>query len=273
MDGQIVAVFCLCDDLLKSLEHPEDGQCQISDAEVMTTAIVSALHFGGNQAKASRFMFEYGYISKMLSRSRFNRRWHRLGDLFWTLFHLLGEIWKDLNEHSIYIVDSFPVAACDNYRIPRCHLYHNEAYRGYQASKRRYFYGLKIHLLITQTGQPVEFFLTPGSYSDTTSLRAYHLDLPTGAQLTGDKAYNDYDVEDVLDEAGIHIRPLRKKNSKRPLPPWVTYLMSSYRKLIETTGRMIERILPKHIHAVTASGFELKVAMFVLACSINYLAQ
>jgi hypothetical protein len=38
--------------------------------------------------------------------------------------------------------------------------------------------------------------------------------------------------------------------------------MSSYRYTVETTGSMIERILPKHIHAVTAAGFELKVAFF-----------
>jgi hypothetical protein len=37
------------------------------------------------------------------------------------------------------------------------------------------------------------------------------------------------------------------------------------------TGCMIERILPKHIHAVTAACFELKVALFVLACSVGYL--
>lgn len=273
MDNQIVAVFCLCDDLLKALYHHEDQQCWMSDAEIMTTAIVAALHFGGNHEKARQFMQEMGYIPKMLSKSRFNRRWHRLAGLFWALFHLLGENWKDLNEHSIYIIDSFPIAVCDNYRISRCHIYHNEAYRGYQASKKRYFYGLKIHLLITETGQPVEFFLTPGAHSDTSALRGYHLDLPEGSQLTGDKAYNDYEVEDVLDEANIRLRPLRKKNSKRPLPPWVTYLMSSYRKLIETTGSLIERILPKHIHAVSPAGFELKVAIFVLACSINYLVR
>lgn len=271
MDSQIVAVYCLCDDLLKALYHAEDRQCQMSDAEVMTTAIIAALHFGGNQEKARHFLQEVGYIPAMLSKSRFNRRWHRLAGLFWSLFHLLGETWKTLNEHSIYIVDSFPVAACDNYRIARCRLYQDETYRGYQASKRRYFYGLKIHLLITETGQPVEFFLTPGSCSDTPTLKAYFLDLPSGAQLTGDKAYNDYEVEDVLNDLGIQLRPLRKQNSKRPLPPWVTYLIASYRKIVETTGSMIERILPKHIHAVTAAGFELKVALFVLACSIGYL--
>jgi hypothetical protein len=39
--------------------------------------------------------------------------------------------------------------------------------------------------------------------------------------------------------------------------------------MIETTGSMIERLLPKHIPAVTASGFEIKVALFALACRLN----
>ncbi len=161
MDTQIVAVYCLCDDLLKALSHPEVPQCQMSAAEVMATGMVAALFFGGNHEKARKFLQEAGYIPRMLSKSRFNRRWHRSADLFWTLFHRLGETWKQLNANSIYIIDSFPVAVCDNYRIQRCHLYRGEEWRGYQASKKRYFYGLKIHLMITQTGQPVEFFLTP----------------------------------------------------------------------------------------------------------------
>ena len=35
-------------------------------------------------------------------------------------------------------------------------IYSKEEFRGYQASKKRYFYGLKIHLMVTQDGQPVE---------------------------------------------------------------------------------------------------------------------
>jgi hypothetical protein len=58
--------------MLKALHHREDPQSQVSDAEVMTTAIVAALHFGGNMEKARAHMQEYGYVPKMLGKSRFN---------------------------------------------------------------------------------------------------------------------------------------------------------------------------------------------------------
>jgi len=271
MDDQIIAVFCLCDDLLKALQHHEDGQCQMSDAEIMTTAIVATLHFHGNFELARYCLKEQRYIPAMLSKSRFNRRLHRLATLFLVLFDWLGQTWQELNVNSIYVIDSFPIAACDNYRIPRSKRYRGEVWRGRQASKKRYFYGLKLHLMVTEQGQPVEFFLTPGSYSDTRALKMYDFEVPEDAWIIGDKAYTDYGVEDALAEAGIQLLPLRKVNSTRSVPPWTTYLQAHYRKIIETTGSMVERLLPKSIHAVTAQGFELKVGLFVLACSINYL--
>ena len=38
---------------------------------------------------------------------------------------------------------------------------------------------------------------------------------------------------------------------------------------VETAGSLIEQLLPKSIHAVTSQGFELKVALFVVASSLN----
>ena len=162
MDNQIVAIFCICDDVLKAIRHHEDKQYQMSDAEVMTTSIVAAMFFAGNMERSRTLLKEQGYIPKMLGKSRLNRRQHRIADLFLIIFDLLGAFWKELNEQKIYILDSFPIEACDNYRIPRSRRYVGEAWRGYQASKRRYFYGLKLHLMVTSHGQPVEFFLTPG---------------------------------------------------------------------------------------------------------------
>lgn len=119
MDTQIIAIYCLCDDTLKALHHFEDSQCQMSDAEVMTTAILAALHYRGNFELARHFLAEAGYIPHMLGKSRFNQRLHRIQDLFMSLFHLLGETWKDLNSQAVYVLDSYPIASCDNYPICR----------------------------------------------------------------------------------------------------------------------------------------------------------
>jgi hypothetical protein len=113
--------------------------------------------------------------------------------------------------------------------------------------------------------------LSPASFFDGTGLYAFDFDLPEGSQIVGDKAYNNYAIEDMLEPAGIHLTPFRKKNSKRPVPPWVQYLLFHYRKMIETSGSLLSNLLPKKIHATSASGFELKIILFVLACSFNCL--
>lgn len=271
MDLHIIFVYCLCADLLKGLHHQEDPQCQMSDAEVMTTALVAALYFSGRYERAREMLQEQGYIPHMLSKSQFSRRLHRLDFLFVTLFRVLGEHFKDLNPESVYIIDSAPVAVCDNIRIRRNKIYGDEVYRGYQASKKRYFYGVKIHLLVTKEHQPVEFFLSPGSFSDSSALEQFDFDLPAGAWVFADKAYTFYLVEDLLAEADLQLIPDRKKNSTRPLPPWLRSLLANCRNQVETAGSLIERLLPKSIHAITAKGFELKVILFTLAASITCL--
>jgi hypothetical protein len=153
---------------------------------------------------------------------------------------------------------------------PQARLYQNEAYRGYLASKRRYCYGLRIPLLVTAAGEPVEVFLAPAADADVWSLHRFPCDLPTGSPVYANSAFTHYPVEDLMKEAGISLQPIRKKNSQRPVSPYVAYLQSRGRKIVETTGSLIERLLPKSIHAVTSQGFELKVMLFVLACSISY---
>jgi hypothetical protein len=163
MDEKILTLYCLCADCLQVLGHAERPQQQMSDAEVVTTAFVAMLFFRGNVEAARALLSVPRYMPHRLSRRRVNRRLHRLTDLFVRLFDLFGCTWKQLNAESIDVIDSFPMAACDHDRIPRVNLYRDKDYRGCMASKKRYFYGLKVHLLVTTDGQPVECFLTPGS--------------------------------------------------------------------------------------------------------------
>jgi Transposase DDE domain len=270
MDEKIIAAYGLCDDLLQAMHHRTDPQCKMSDAEVMTTALTAALFFRGTLESARIMLKQHGYIPQMLSKSHFSRRLHRLKETFMLLFKLLGAVWKQLNAEAIYVIDSLPVAVCDNLRIPRAKLYAEERFRGYLPSKKRYFYGLKIHLLVTKEGHPVEFFLTHGSFGDVDALKCYAFDLPAGAIIYADRAYNDYEIEDLLHEVEhIQLVPMRKKNSKRAVPSYVSFVQHYYRKRIETAGSLIEQRLPKSIHAVTPQGFELKVVLFVVAYSLS----
>jgi hypothetical protein len=272
MDDKIVAIYCLCADLLAAIGHVEEAQQRMSDAEVITTGLVAMLFFRGNFEAARALLSTPRYRPHMLSRSRVNRRLHRLTELFVMLFDLVGYTWKPLNTASVYVIDSFPVAVCDNYRIPRAKLDHGKEYRGCMASQTRYVYGLNVHLLVTNDGQPIECFLTPGAYSDVRMLNTFRFDVPKGSYVYADKAYHDYVMEDMLLEAShIQLYPIRKKNSTRTLPPSIAYVQHDYRQRIETVGSLLERMLPNTMHAVTAEGFELKVFLFVLAYSINCL--
>ena len=273
MDTEIVAIYAIVSDFLTAMRHYEDPQCQMSDAEVLTTAIVATLFFGANFESARSHLNDPRYIPSMLSKSRFNRRLHRVKPMLLLLFSTIGEQWKSLNENSIYAIDTFPIPACDNYRIKRSRLYKDEAFRGYTASKKRYFYGLKLHLMVTEQGEPVEFFLTAGSDSDVGCLDLFDFDVPTGSEIYADRIYNNYLLEDILDEAGIHFKPLRKSNSKRKREYWEERWIHLHRKVIETTGSLITQLLPKKIHAVTSVGFELKVCLFVLAISFQGLLK
>jgi hypothetical protein len=148
----------------------------VTDAEVITIAITAMLHFGSNFEKIRLILYALGLMRRMLSRSGFSRRLRRLSDLVHLLFHKLGSILKDLHWESRYLLDSFPVPVCDNIRINRCRLVQDERYCGKIASKRRYFYGVRVQLLATSDGLPLEFCILPGSCSDLQGLAELAMD-------------------------------------------------------------------------------------------------
>ncbi|MGX9727697.1 MAG: transposase [Candidatus Electronema sp. VV] len=89
----------------------------------------------------------------------------------------------------MYLADIFPVPVCRNIRIRRCKIYQDECFRGRVSSRKEYFYGLKIHALMTESEISVEVFLSPGSYSDTNSLYDFSFPVPSGSVVYGDKKH------------------------------------------------------------------------------------
>lgn len=274
MEMQLIIAYCICDDVVKNLKIQEDPQVKMTMPEIMVTAIAGMKFFGGNYEKSRVFMKEYGYVKNMLSKSQFNRRLNSIDQHIWaTVFAILSKTFKECNNGNEFVVDSFPIPVCKNIRITRSKIYKDKKYRGYSASKREFFYGLKVHVITTTKKQPVEIILAPGSFHDCKVFKDFDFNLPRNSFLYADAAYNDYFFEDLVKEAaGINLISQRKSNSRRRQTAASRFICDCKRKMIETAFSCIEKLLPRHIHAVTAKGFELKVFLFVLTYAFSFLA-
>jgi Transposase DDE domain len=271
-EDKIIAIFCLIDDMLKGIGHKEHPGCKVSDSEIITTSFVAALYFKGHLDNARVFMKMTKLSPAMIDKSRFNRRLHRVAELISTLFFQIGHYLKMLAGAADYIVDSFPVSVCHNMRISSCKLLKGKEFRGYTASMRQYFYGVKVQVLTTDQGVPVEFCFMPGSVHDVCALYELPLQVAPESNIFGDAAYTNYEVEDMMmDASGIQLMIQRKSNSKRPDQPWINFLKLHMRKRIETTFSTIKNLFPKKIHAVTKAGFLIKILLFVTAAAFEMI--
>ena len=107
MDTDVVAYYCFVGVMLQTSGHQEPPQRSMTDAEVITTALVAARLFGGNFATARAFLESHGYIPNMLSKSQYNRRLHRAAPLLRRLFRWLALIHKRSTEEDIYLSTAF----------------------------------------------------------------------------------------------------------------------------------------------------------------------
>lgn len=269
---QIIAIYCFCDDFLKTIEHKDWPNVKMSLAEVMLVYIVATRFFYGNIERAYKTLRDQGYIRKGLSKGQLNTRLHAIDPQRWhDLLSFAYEQRRALGLSKEFVIDSFPVSVCRNIRISRCRIYEGEEFRGYNASKKEYFYGLKVNMVATIEGQPFEVMLCPGKYHDSDPFKLMNLNLPVGGNLYGDIAYTDYKYEEELEKRKIRVIMERKANSCRPhlFEDWQK--LKRFRRTIETTFSQISSFLPKKIHAITDAGFELKVMGFVIALAINFI--
>lgn len=269
MSEQVIAIYCFVDDFFKAIGKKTEAHCRLTDAQVLTIALLSARFFYGNYSSAFLYLQQHHGFAR-LDKSNLCRRLHQLKEPLMSLFNALSGTLKQLNTSSRYLIDSFPVAVCDNIRICRCKLLQGEAYRGKSASKRRYFYGFRVQVITTEEGVPIDFFIHAGAFVDVTALQAMQLNLPEGSVVYADSGYTDYEQEDLYALCDqIQLLVARKSNTKRADEPWQAFLKDHFRKRIETTFSGITALFPKKIHATSTPGFILKVILFIFAYTLN----
>ena len=264
-DDLIVTAYVVIDTVVQALGHQSHPLAQVSDAEVLTVAVVAAKYFANHPERALQVLHGMGYLSGKLSTSRFNRRVHALGAWLRLILETLGAL---LARGEAFIIDSMPVPVCRRARARRCRTVRGAEYCGYCAAKREKFFGWRLHLVCTVAGVPVAFDLLPASLHDLTPVHELTYGLPAGASAYGDKAYNSrQDEATILAETGVRLVPIRKANMRPNL--WADKLaLRAYRKAIETLNSQLEAMGLQRLHARTNRGLELKVHASLLAAAI-----
>ena len=266
MDEEIITIFVIVDNVLKAIGHKDDKQVKMSESEIITTGLVAAKYFSGVYEKARNFLHSHGYMKNMLTKGRFNVRVHRVDISTW---NYIMKIFVKTSKEKEFIIDSFPVPVCSNVRVSRSKLYcSKKEYWGYNAIKKIHYFGLKVHMLATATGRPIEFHITPASVHDMKALKSFSLNVINKSLIYADAAYNNYKFEDLLKkERGIILAAKRKSNAKRK-PVIERKVHMKTRKRIETVFSCLLDSFPRAIRAITQKGFELKLTLFICAFSI-----
>lgn len=83
-----------------------------------------------------------------------------------------------INPDEIVIIDSLPLPLCQPIRNHRVSIFNGLGDIGYNASKQLWFYGFKIHMLVTLSGYILNYVIIPASVHD---IRAVH-ELIAGCQ-------------------------------------------------------------------------------------------
>lgn len=260
----MVSVFCISDELMKHFGHQSHPLAHMSDAEVITVAVVAAKYFQNHQERALAVMTGLGLVPT-LSISRFNRRLHGLKHWLDYSLDVLTELFRT---GLSYLIDSCPMPVCKRKRARRCKKVKGKAFCGYCAAKDEKFFGWRLQLICTPEGVPVSFALVEGGYHDLTAIHELTYDLPEGANVYGDKAFNsEADEQSIATETGVTLIPYRKKNMHKQNSLSELFALQAFRKRIETVYSQLESMGIQSLKARSNEGFfiKAKASLFALA--------
>ena len=181
MHEQAIAIYCICEEVLQTFQLTDDPQCKMSSSEVMTFALLSAIHYHCDYRKTRLVSSTFHYFQKILSLSRLNWRIHAIPESIWIMVFSALRMYLKKSSSEYFIVDSFPVKSYETHKSFRARIFQGKTYHGYSASKKAYFFGIKVHMIVDENGIPLEFCFTPGSTSDIEGLKLLPCELPLGA--------------------------------------------------------------------------------------------
>jgi hypothetical protein len=184
-------------------------------------------------------------FTKLPEQSWFNRKSKRLQSACMALQQEL--VFSHLQDR-VRIVDSTPIPVVKLYRggYTPCFKRGAETNFGYCASKKEYYYGVKLSLFITLEGVITNIGVHPANRHDLVAAKAVLQDMDiTNLWLVGDKGYYDGELRATLNAHGGHLSVPDKKRHTHFMTPEDRQLLAK-RSLIETVNEQLKAHMKIH---------------------------
>lgn len=140
----------------------------------------------------------------------------------------------------ISFIDSTPIRVCKNKRIKRNKVFEGLAQVG--KSTMGYFFGFKLHIVINDKGELLNFVITPGNTDDREPLKNKSFIKALKGKIYADKGYISSQLTQVLFLDGLHLITSIRNNMKNVLMELKDKIMLRKRSVIETVNDELKNI-------------------------------
>ena len=134
----------------------------------------------------------------------------------------------------ISFIDSTPIRVCKNKRINSNKVFKNIATTG--KSTMGWFYGFKLHLIINDKGQVLNFVITQANVDDREPLKNENFVNKIKGKLYADKGYVSQKLTQLLFLDGIHLITGIRNNMRNVLMELKDKILLRKRSVIETVN-------------------------------------
>lgn len=134
----------------------------------------------------------------------------------------------------ISFIDSTPIRVCKNKRIKRNKVFKELAKVG--KSTMGYFFGFKLHLVINDKGELLNFAITQGNVDDREPLKNKNFIKALKGKLYADKGYISSNLTNILFMDGLHLITSIRNNMKNTLMELKDKILLRKRSVIETVN-------------------------------------
>jgi len=140
----------------------------------------------------------------------------------------------------ISFIDSTPIRVCKNKRIRNNKVFKGIATTG--KSTMGWFHGFKLHILINDKGEILNFTITQANVDDRTPLKKNRFLDKIYGKLFADKGYIGKNLMQILFADGVHLITHIKNNMKNSLMTMSDKILLRKRSIIETVNDELKNI-------------------------------